>query len=316
MSDGIAFGTLVDVEARTAWAHEAHAFTPWLAENLDRLSDAIGIPLELSGREVGVGRYSADILATNPIDGTVVLIENQLEASDHMHLGQIMTYLAGLDAHVMIWLAPNFREEHLSALRWLNQHTDENFSFFAVKLRVVQIGDSQLAPLFEVLEKPNSWDKSLQRTARAARSSSTPPEVSARREGFWSAYANRDPSVERDLRAGPGGSVRWRPVPDTGIVVSRFVSKTHVGLFLRGGRGRGGEVTLPRLEAAAEMLQAELGVPLGNPDFPFVKERGVDWDDAAEVEQAADWLVEKTTRYEAAARQFLLLTNHATRDVE
>lgn len=148
----VTFGTLEDIEARRAWAHEAHVFTPWLADNLDRLSQAVGIPLELTGREVSVGRYSADILATNPVDGSVVLIENQLEPSDHTHLGQIMTYLAGLEAQVMIWIAPTFREEHLSALRWLNQHTAENFAFFAVRLRVVRIANSPLAPLFDVLE--------------------------------------------------------------------------------------------------------------------------------------------------------------------
>lgn len=306
MSGDIQFGTLVDVEARSAWGHEAHDFTPWLADNLDRLSDALGIPLELTGREVSCGRYSADILATNPADQSVVLIENQLEASDHTHLGQILTYLAGLDAHVMVWLAPNFREEHLSAIRWLNQHTDETFSFFAVKLRVVRISQSPLAPLFEVLEKPNSWDKSLRSTARAATSSSS-PEATARREALWEAYRLRDPAVDSDLKAGPGGSVRWRPVPGTGIVVSRYVSKNGVGLFLRGERGRGGDFTLPRLEDASAQLSDALGVELESPDFPFSSHRDVDWTSTDDVEQAARWLAEQTGRYEIAAREHLQL---------
>lgn len=305
MRSGTPFGTLIDVETRTAWGHEAHEFTPWLAENLDRLSDALGIPLELTGREVNCGRYSADILASNPADGAVVLIENQLEASDHTHLGQILTYLAGLDAHVMVWLAPNFREEHLSAIRWLNQHTDESFSFFAVKLRVVQIADSPLAPLFEVLEKPNSWDKSLRSTARAA--SSTSPEATERREALWDAYRKADPAVETDLKAGPGGSVRWRQVPETGVVVSRYVSKNGVGLFLRGERGRGGEVTLPRLEQAAEQLSHLLSVEIGNADFPFSDHREVNWGDADDIQAAAEWLIRRTAEYEVAAKQHLLL---------
>lgn len=110
----IEFGTLADAPLREAWAHEAHAFTPWLAANLDRLSATIGIPLELTGTEMRVGTFSADILARNPMDDSVVLIENQLEGSDHTHLGQIMTYLAGLETHTMVWVAPSFREEHLS----------------------------------------------------------------------------------------------------------------------------------------------------------------------------------------------------------
>jgi hypothetical protein len=157
---------LFDVEPRLAWIHEVRQFTPWLAGNLDRPSDAIGLTLELTGREVEVGRYSADILASSPGDGAVVLIENQPEASDHTHLGQIITYLSGLEAQVIVWLAPQFREEHLSALRWLNQHTDERFSFFAVRLRVVRIGDSPLAPLFELLEKPNAWERRVQQQTR------------------------------------------------------------------------------------------------------------------------------------------------------
>jgi len=123
----IRFERLVDLPVRQAWKHEALEFTPWLAENIDHLSEAIGVPLELTGIEVAVESFSADIPARNPMDGSVVLIENQLEQTDHTHLGQVMTYLAGLDAQSVIWIAPSFREPHLSAIRWLNQHTAEGF---------------------------------------------------------------------------------------------------------------------------------------------------------------------------------------------
>ncbi len=114
------------VDLREAWAHEAHNFTPWLAENIGQLSEAVGIPLEVEGTEVSVESFSADILARNTMDDSIVLIENQLEGSDHTHLGQIMTYLAGLEAHTIIWVAKDFREPHLAALRWLNDHTGED----------------------------------------------------------------------------------------------------------------------------------------------------------------------------------------------
>ena len=90
-------GVLVEANLRQAWSHEAHSFTPWLAEHLDQLSSVIGIPMEFEGREVAVDTFSADIIARNTLDDSVVLIENQLEGTDHNHLGQIMTYLAGLD---------------------------------------------------------------------------------------------------------------------------------------------------------------------------------------------------------------------------
>lgn len=296
------FGRLVDVPARQAWAHEALAFTPWLADNLDRLSDAIGIPLELTGREVGVGRYSADILARNPIDDTPVLIENQLEPSDHMHLGQILTYLAGLEAQVMIWLAPAFREEHLSALRWLNQHTDDHFSFFAVRLRVVQIGDSALAPLFDVLEKPNSWDRSLQRQAKAA--AAEPSDTITRRRAFWERYAALHPEITGDPIAG-GGAARWRVVGGTPLVITRYLSKENVGLFVRGGRGADGETISVLLDPVRDELESRLGVPFGNRKWPFVQTRALENDSLESWDAAIAWLIAETARYETAAAETL-----------
>ena len=113
----IRFDRLVDLPLREAWKHEAHEFTPWLAQNIDHLSEAIGVPLELTGTEVAVETFSADILARNPMNDSIVLIENQLEMTDHTHLGQIITYVAGLEAQTVIWIAPSFREPHLSAIR-------------------------------------------------------------------------------------------------------------------------------------------------------------------------------------------------------
>ena len=104
------FAKLTEVNLREAWPNEARDFTPWLADNLDRLSQAIGIPMELAGAEVSVEQFSADILARNPADNSLVLIENQLENTDHTHLGQILTYLAGLEAQTVIWIARSFQE--------------------------------------------------------------------------------------------------------------------------------------------------------------------------------------------------------------
>ena len=155
-------GKLEEVDLRQAWPHEARSFTPWLSENIEMLSSVIGIPLELEGQEVAVEQFSADILARNPRDDSRVLIENQLEQSDHGHIGQIMTYLAGLDVNTVIWIAASFREPHLSAIRWLNDHTIEPFAFFAIKLSIVRIADSPMAPVFEVVVKPNTWERQLQ----------------------------------------------------------------------------------------------------------------------------------------------------------
>ena len=161
-------GTLKSVNLREAWSNEAQDFTPWLANNLDRLSTAIGIPLELEGQEVSVDSFSADILARNPQNDSRVLIENQLEKTDHTHLGQILTYLAGLEAQVVMWVASSFRDPHISAVQWLNDHTVEPFAFFAIQVKAVQIGNSPIAPLFEVVAKPNDWDRQIQKKVHSS----------------------------------------------------------------------------------------------------------------------------------------------------
>lgn len=191
----IQFGRLTDLPLREAWKHEAHQFTPWLAENIDHLSEVIGIPLELTGTEVAVESFSADILARNPVDDSVVLIENQLEQTDHTHLGQIMTYLAGLEAQTVVWIAPSFREPHLSAIRWLNEHTADGFSFFAIKARVVRIGDSPFAPIFEVVGKPDRWQRKLRTEAVAQRT-----DLRDQRAHYFSELMTKLPDYSCELR--------------------------------------------------------------------------------------------------------------------
>lgn len=301
MTEADPFGRLVDVDPRQAWTHEAHGFTPWLSDNLDRLSEAIGVPLELTGREVGVGRFSADIIARNPIDDEIVLIENQLEWSDHSHLGQLLTYLAGTEAKMVIWLAPAFREEHLSAINWLNQHSSEEFSFFAVRLRVVQISSSPLAPLFEVLEKPNAWDRTIHHKVKLT---TEPSALGAQRRAFWDRYAEIYPAILNDPSAG-GGAARWRPIGDTGVVVSRYKTKDRVGIFLRGGRGVDGQGILPTLNAHIPALERALGFPLGKPQFPFDQGGPEISDDPASWDPAIEWLENETNRYARAVADVL-----------
>ena len=186
------FSELKDVPLREAWPHEANDFTPWLADNLHRLSQAIGVDLELEGTEVSVEGFSADILARIPSDNSMVVIENQLENTDHTHLGQVLTYLAGLEAQTVIWIAREFQGPHLSAIRWLNSHTVDPFAFFAVKVRAVRIGDAPapIAPLFEVLERPNDWDRRVKGAVDTSGNRRRAEFIPLRRE-FWSFYAER-----------------------------------------------------------------------------------------------------------------------------
>ena len=131
-------GRLEQVELRSIWANEAGDFTPWLAqeENLRLLGDTIGIELELEEQEKDVGPFSADILCKDTIGGSWVLIENQLERTDHTHLGQLITYAAGLQAVTIVWIASRLTEEHRAALDWLNDITDSKFQFFGLEIEV------------------------------------------------------------------------------------------------------------------------------------------------------------------------------------
>lgn len=160
-------GRLERVDLREAWKSEPEDFTPWLAEerNLRLLGEALGMTLQLEAVEKSVGPFSADILCKEPQTEQWVLIENQLEQTDHTHLGQIITYSAGLNAVTVIWIARKFVEQHRAALDWLNEITTEATNFFGVEVELWRIGDSPLAPKFNLVSKPNAWSKQIPKAA-------------------------------------------------------------------------------------------------------------------------------------------------------
>ncbi len=146
-------------DLRATWPNETHDFTPWLADNIAELGEALGMDLELQQTEAPVGGYSLDILATDLNSSRPVIIENQLEATNHGHLGQLLTYAAGFDAGVVVWVTREFRDEHRQALDWLNQRTGEDTQFFGVAVELWRIGDSLPAPHFNLVATPNGWRK-------------------------------------------------------------------------------------------------------------------------------------------------------------
>jgi len=177
------------VPLREAWKHEASDFTPWLAEadNLDLLAKALGLSELLAvATEHSVGDFKLDILCTDGDEQ--VIVENQLDKTNHTHLGQIIAYAAGVDAKKVIWIAESFRPEHAAALEFLNDNTTDELSFFAVEVELWRIGDSPLAPKFEVVVKPNDWMKSGREQARVA-STTTPTKQLQQR--FWVALIEK-----------------------------------------------------------------------------------------------------------------------------
>lgn len=157
----VKIGKLTEMDVRDLWKHEQYDFSNWLAkeENIKLLDDEIGLTLMDINKEVYIGSYRCDLVAKDETTGQIVIIENQLEATNHDHLGKIITYAAGLDAKTIIWIVKEAREEHKAAIEWLNNNSSEEIGFFLIELHAYKINDSLPAPMFKVVEKPNNFTK-------------------------------------------------------------------------------------------------------------------------------------------------------------
>lgn len=206
---------------RDIWAKESGDFTPWLADNIQQLGEALGMDLELQGKEQDVGDFSLDLLAKDNT-GRIVIIENQLEQTDHDHLGKLLTYAAGFDATTVVWVAESIREEHRQALDWLNQRTNANTDFFGVAVEVIQIDDSNPAVNFKLVVFPNEWQKPKRNQAAAT--------VSAKGEQYRQYY---QPLIDelREKHRFTGARIAQ---PQSWYSFSSGVSHASIGAVFRG----------------------------------------------------------------------------------
>jgi hypothetical protein len=219
----MALSKLKKVDLREEWQHEATDFTNWLAqdENLQLLSEEIGIDITLVQTEASVGKFSVDILAEEENTGRKIVIENQLETTNHDHLGKIITYASGFDAEIVIWIVKDVRDEHKKAVDWLNEHTDDKINIFAIRMELWQIGDSPYAPKFHVVSKPNDW-------AKAIKQSSTQSDLSDRRLmqlEFWTQFKEYATSRQSTLRLRKAYPQHWYDI-------SIGNSKSHLSLVV------------------------------------------------------------------------------------
>lgn len=194
------FGSLEPQDVREYWAHEAHDFTPWLAGEIEsaeasRLEDTLGLDIDVLEREKRVGKYNVDIFAEVVDDGRTVVIENQLGDSDHDHLGKAIAYAAGLDADIIVWITPEFNDEHRDAMQWLNDTSREGIDLFAVRLEVWRIEDSHPAVRLNPVEKPSEWKE------KAKRQDGELSEMKQVQEEFWTAFRDRLQAEQTPLRA-------------------------------------------------------------------------------------------------------------------
>ncbi|MDY3332563.1 MAG: DUF4268 domain-containing protein [Gallibacter sp.] len=185
MSSSISLGRLEEVDIRQLWAHEQYDFSNWLAkeENIELLNETVGLTLTDVDKEVYVGSYRCDLVAVDETTDVKIIVENQLDSTDHDHLGKIITYASGLDANVIIWIVKEAREEHKSAIEWLNNNMVKDISFFLLEIRAFKIGDSLPAPMFKVIERPNDFIKSSKSPKDGELS-----KTQAERLNFWTEF--------------------------------------------------------------------------------------------------------------------------------
>lgn len=200
-------GKLEKVDVREVWKHEARDFSAWLArpENLDVLAEQLGIEIEPLGTEVPVGRFNIDILAKEPNTNEQIIIENQLEPTDHDHLGKVITYAAGFDARYLIWIVKDVLPEHLKAVEWLNEHLDEEIRCFLIRIEVWQIGDSKPAPRFEVISVKNDWVSSLKQSAASADVS----PLKIKQHQFWAEFCDYITKKDSNMRLHKPSPQHW-----------------------------------------------------------------------------------------------------------
>jgi len=279
------------VPLREAWKHEAGDFTPWLSEsdNLDTLAQALGISeLVLVAAEHWVGDFKLDLLCTDGDEQ--VIIENQLADTDHKHLGQILTYAAGVGARKVIWVAESFRPEHVAALQFLNDNTTDDLAFFGVQVELWRIGDSPLAPKFEVVAKPNDWVKTGREQARAA-SASSPTKLLQQK--FWVALIENLKRNAPHIRPQKPRPQHWlnnsigRSGFGLNITANTRDERLGVELWIPGADAK---THFANLSVQREAIENALGFELDWQELPDAKAcRIATWYPDASIEDAKRW---------------------------
>lgn len=306
---GYNLGKLVKVELRDIWLSEATDFTPWLAreENLLILGETLGLELELEAQEKAVGPFRADILCKDIGTNAWVLVENQLERTDHSHLGQLLTYASGLEAVTIVWIAARFTEEHRSTLDWLNRITDETFRFFGVEVELWRIGDSPAAPRFNIVSKPNNWNKLVTQAARAIDDSELTGTKSLQL-AYWaalgSALASKGGPLAKERKPQPQSWMAYS-IGRTGFSVNASMARpkrqVRAELYMSNPNAK---AFFHLLHAQRRDIEAELGYPLDWEELPEGRDTRIsvslndtDPEDQSDWPRQHDWLAVRLNEF-------------------
>ena len=262
-------------DLRSVWQHEALNFSKWLAqdENLAQLSEAIGIDIILEELESSVGNFNVDLFAIEEGTDRKIIIENQLEDTNHDHLGKIITYASGKGAEVIVWIVKRARDEHRQAIEWLNQNTGVKIGFFLVEIELWQIDDSAIAPKFNVVERPNDWAKQMKNVDNLS-------DTKQLQQNFWLSLSETiKSSYAKDFSPRKAQPQHWY---DLSVGSSSY----HIGLTVNTQKKR---------------LGAEIYIPDDKEKFAMFKEH------ANEIEQ----LVGSKVEWREATKATRIITLHS-----
>jgi len=292
---------LQKIDLRDVWGIEPD-FTNWLAqkENLDLLGEEIGVDIKIIKTEANVGHFKVDILAEEESSGRKIIIENQLEDTNHDHLGKIITYASGYDAEIIIWVVRDVREEHQRAIEWLNEHTDEKTGYFLIKVELWQIEGSKPAPKFDVLVSPNEWAKAIKASPAGGELSDT----KLQQLDFWTKFKGFVRAKDTRIRL-------QTPRPQHWYDVSMGSSEAHVALTINSRENLlGCEIYISRnkelfnfLQERKEEIEKEIGeqaewVNAAVASRIKIKKEIPDLFSQSEAENYFAWLYEKTTLFQ------------------
>ncbi|MEZ4947714.1 MAG: DUF4268 domain-containing protein [Cyclobacteriaceae bacterium] len=307
-------GNLKSIDLRTVWNHEAYDFTRWLArdENISILLEELDIEIKNIKLEESAGRYSVDIIADEIDSGKRVIIENQLETTDHKHLGQILTYASAHDASIIIWIVKDYTEEHKQAIDWFNRHMPEQISFFLVQLELWQIGNSEPAPRFNIISQPNNWAKTVR--AASVQERGNPSELKLTQKRFWDTFKEYVNKSGNEYNINLGRT----PRPQHWYELSIGTSKARVSLTINSKLNQIGcglyipndEDSYRKIEADKSFIQSQLGADVEFMDLPernafrIVKYYSADPLDESRWPEYFAWCNEQAGRFQKTFKKY------------
>lgn len=297
-------------DLRSVWSNEALDFTPWLSEddNISILGDAVGLDITVEETESSVGDFNVDIYATETVTGRKIIIENQLEDTNHDHLGKLITYASGKSADIIIWVVKRAREEHRSAIEWLNNHTDDEIGFFLCEIKLYQIGESDLAVKFEVVEKPNNWVKEIKKETI-----NNPTKQF--RYDYWvdfNNYAFANPQFAKNFNQRKASTDHWMDLSigssDCHICISQIITRNELNAEIYINEDK---ELFNRLFERKKEIENEIGFELDWRELPdkkasrIVVKKSVDLADGTHRKEQFDWLIDVCLKMKSAFKKHL-----------